>query len=144
MRLVDFLSASIHAANATNKQVEDAAVSYVIVQEAAAGRLARDTRGQGAGDLSSGERIIEVKAYGKSARGQDLWLEARQADEARRNDRFWLYIVDNVRQGDPGLFHLLRIGGEPLRVLLARARERRYYEVPLSVAQYDALRAEWA
>jgi hypothetical protein len=29
--------------------------------------------------------MIEVKAYGRSARGTDLWLEVRQVEEARRN-----------------------------------------------------------
>jgi hypothetical protein len=45
--------------------------------------------------------VIEVKAFGLSARGNDLWLETRQVDEARTNGRFRLYVVDNVRKGDP-------------------------------------------
>ena len=49
--------------------------------------------------------MIEVKAYGRSARGSDLWLETRQAEEARSNpDGFHVYVVDNVRQGNANLF----------------------------------------
>lgn len=125
--------------NTTNRQVEDAAIAYVITREGSEGRQARDTRGKGAAaDLASGERVIEVKAYGGSARGQDLWLETRQVHEARTNPDFWLYILENIRQGDPAQFQLLRVGGEDLRLLLQRAVERRYYTVPFPVGLYDA------
>jgi hypothetical protein len=44
-----------------------------------------DTRFAGApADIESPPRLIEVKAFGKSNRGFDLWLETRQVDEARR------------------------------------------------------------
>lgn len=123
---------------ADNRQVENAAIAFVIEQEALQGREAGDSRGRGAaGDLVSGERVIEVKAYGASARGQDLWLEVRQVEEARHNPEFWLYVVENVRQGNPRLFTLLRIGGENLQTLLGRAVERRYYTVP-SLSRDDA------
>jgi hypothetical protein len=126
----------------TNKQVESAAIAYVIEREAHDGRVARDTRGQGAaGDLVSGDRTIEVKAYGTTARGSDLWLEVRQVEEARVNPDFWLYIVENIGQGDSTAFRLLRIGGEPLHSLLGRAREKHYYEVPFPVSVYDNLMA---
>lgn len=125
----------------TNRQIEDAALTYVIEQEALEGRSAQDTRGKGAaGDLLSHDRVIEVKAYGKSARGADLWLEERQVDEARAYpESFWLYLVENIRQGDPAKFRLLRIGGEQLQALLERARPQRYYTVPIPVAVYDAV-----
>ncbi len=125
----------------TPKQVEDAAITFVIAQELAQGREARDTRYQGAvADVVSGERVIEVKAAGTSARGETLWLEPNQVQAAKDDpDHFWLYLVDNVRQGDPARFRLLRIGGEQLQRLMAKAKERRYYEVPLPVAVYDAV-----
>lgn len=123
-----------------NQAVEKAAIEYVIAKEAAAERLAVDVRGTGAaGDVSSPPRMIEVKAFGKSARGNDLWLEVRQVEEARRNPDFWVYVVENIRQGDPGQFSLKMIGGERLRKLLDRAKEQRYYLVPWPVAEYDAL-----
>lgn len=126
----------------TNRQIESAAITYVIECEAQEGRQAHDTRGRGvAGDLVSGDRVIEVKAYGTTARGTDLWLEVRQVEEARTNPDFWVYVVENVRQGDPALFRLLCIGGDDLQGLISRARERRYYEVPFPVGVYDRLRA---
>jgi hypothetical protein len=125
----------------TPKQVEDAAIRFVIQQEKLAGREAGDTRYQGAvADLASGDRIIEVKATGTSLRGQDLWLETRQVQGAKDDpEHFWLYLVENVRQGDPAHFRLLRIGGARLQQLVAKAKERHYYEVPLPVAVYDAV-----
>jgi hypothetical protein len=105
------------------------------------GREPRDSRhSRAAADIVSPPRIIEVKAFGKaSCRGEDLWLEARQVDEARQNRGFWLYVVENVRQGDPNRFTIKRIGGERVARLLARAREKHYYEVPWPVADYDSV-----
>ena len=121
-----------------NKAVEDAAIAFVIDHERRSGRVARDTRGRGAAaDVESDDRIIEVKAAGGSARGADLWLETRQVDEARRNPNFHLYVVDNVRQGDPGVFGLVDLHGEVLNRLLERAKEQRYYAVPFPVSVYD-------
>lgn len=122
----------------TNKEIEDAAIVWVVEYEADCGRRAVDTRHTGApADLESPPRTIEVKAFGGSARGQDLWLEVRQVEEARRNPDFWLYLVENVRQGDPTRFQLVALGGEQLARLLTRAVERRYYTLPLPVAEYD-------
>ena len=124
----------------TNREIESAAIAFVLAQEAAEGRPGSDTRGRGAaGDVLCGERVIEVKAYGGSARGQDLWLETRQVVEGRANPNFWLYLVENVRQGDPAHYRLLRIGGDRLQALLGRAREKHYFEVPLPVGIYDAI-----
>jgi hypothetical protein len=126
--------------NLTNRQVEDAAIAFVVEWETAHGRPARDTRGRGAaGDVAGQTRTIEVKTYGRSSRGQHLWLEVRQVEEAARNPDFWLYLVENVRQGDPSHYQLLQIGGEALRLLLSRAVERRYSTVPWPVAVYDSL-----
>lgn len=124
----------------TNRQTEDAAVAYVIECEAAHGRVATDTRGRAAAaDLISGDRVIEVKAYGRSARGVDLWMEARQIEEAKGGGHFWLYIVENVRQGDPTLFRHVEIGAEVLSQLISRAVPRYYFTVPFPVATYDRL-----
>lgn len=124
-----------------NRAVEDAAVAFVIDYELRAGRLARDTRGHGAAaDVESVGRVIEVKAAGGSARGADLWLEPRQVEEAGRNPSFHLYVVDNVRQGDPRQFGLVDLYGEQLQVLLQRAKEQRYYTMPFPVAVYDTSR----
>jgi hypothetical protein len=58
----------------TNRQVEDVAIRLVLDREHSAGRAAVDTRGQGALADIEGDWLIEVKAYGGSARGADLWL----------------------------------------------------------------------
>lgn len=122
-----------------NKAVEDAAIAWVLGLEREAGRKPRDTRHQGApADIASPPRLIEVKAYGRYCRGEDLWLETRQVEEARRNPDFYLYVVENVRQGNPDLFTLKTLGGARLQQLLGRAREQHYYTVPWPVADYDS------
>lgn len=124
----------------SNLAIEDAAIAFVLDWEAAHGRPSRDTRGTGvAGDVAGATRTIEVKAYGGLARGQDLWLEPRQVAEGRHNPNFWLYVVENIRQGDPAQFRLLEIGGQTLRAMLDHAVERRYFTVPWPVAIYDEL-----
>lgn len=137
---MDTMSVPLPTPNTTNRAVENAAIAFVLAYEATHGRPSHDTRGTGAAtDVAGDMRTIEVKAYGGSARGQDLWLESRQVDEARTNPNFWLYIVDNVRQGDPTRFGLLTVGGGDLAALITRAVERRYYTVPFPVATYDHL-----
>ena len=122
-----------------NKAVEEAAIAWVMELERAAGRAPRDSRHAGeAADIASPPRVIEVKAYGKTNRGFGLWLETRQVDEARRNPDFYVYVVENVRQGDPTLFTLKVLGGALLARLIERAKERRYYEVPWPVGDYDS------
>jgi hypothetical protein len=126
---------------ATNRLIEDAAIAHVLCLEEAAGRTAVDARGAGALVDIEGDRLIEVKAYGRSARGSDLWLEPRQVEAARAYPlRFHLMIVENVRQGDPAGFQVLDITGDLLVRLLERKREKRYFEVPFPVAVYDELR----
>jgi hypothetical protein len=123
-----------------NKAIEDAAIKFVLDLERHAGRSPVDRRYEAAfaGDIDSAPRIIEVKAVGGSQRGWFLPLEVPQVNEARSNPKFFVYIVDNVRQGDPTKFGLKVLGGERLARLLERAKERRYFEVPVPVAEYDA------
>jgi Protein NO VEIN, C-terminal len=122
-----------------NRAIENAAIAFVIAYEASQGRTAADTRGKGApADVESSDgRIIEVKAYGTSGRGQDLWLEARQVAEAESNPNFWVYVVYNVRQGDPGGFGLRLLGGAQLARLVAKKRLQTTYTIPFPVAEYD-------
>ena len=121
----------------TNRQVEDIAIQLVLEREHAAGRAAVDTRGKGAlGDIE-GDWLIEVKAYGRSARGADLWLETRQVQAALADpDRFHLIVVGNIRSGQP---RIIDIHGEQLARLLDRRREKHYFEVPFPTGVYDAL-----
>jgi hypothetical protein len=95
--------------------------------EQEAGREPRDTRYRDApADIESPPRIIEVKAFGRSWRGEDLWLEVRQVEEARQNSNFCLHIVENVRQGDSAHFTLKALSGERLVRLLERAKEQHH------------------
>lgn len=128
----------------SNRAKEDAAIAWVLELERRAGRTPRDTRHQGEpADVVSDGRIIEVKAFGKRARGEFLWLETRQLEEARRvPGSFFIYVVENVMQGDPQLFSLRVFGGDRLGRLLDRARERHYFEVPLPVGDYDSAPTE--
>lgn len=124
----------------SNREVEDFAVQLVLEREHAAGRSAVDARGRGALVDVEGDLLIEVKAFSGSARGSDLWLETRQVQAALDNpERFHLVIVDHVRTGEP---RVLDISGEPLTALLARRREKHYFEVPVPTAIYDSLVGE--
>jgi hypothetical protein len=123
----------------TNKAIENAAIAWVMDLERAAGREPRDVRyTRAAADIASPPRVIEVKAIGKTARGFDLPLELPQLAAARDDPNFYLYVVDNVRQGDPALFHLRVLGGERLQRMLLRVKEQRYYSMPWPVAEYDS------
>jgi hypothetical protein len=121
-----------------NRAIESAAIQWIIKLEGAAGRAALDTRGGGGvADITSPPRTIEVKAFGGVARGQDLWLETTQVNAALADTDFWVYVVENIAQGDPAEFRLAMIGGQRLAALLRRRRERHYFEVPWPVADYD-------
>jgi hypothetical protein len=123
-----------------NKAIEDAAIAFVLDLERQAGRRPVDRRYEKtyAADIESLPRVIEVKAVGGSQRGWFLPLEVPQVNEARRNPDFYVYIVDNVRQGDRAKLGLKVLGGERLARLLDKAKERRYFEVPVPVAEYDS------
>lgn len=125
-----------------NKRIEDAAIAFVIEQERRVGREARDTRHRSAAaDVESGGRTIEVKAFGGWLRAQGaLLLEARQVQEAERNAEFYVYVVENVAQGDPAKFELRVISGRQLRQLIGGGKEHRYFEIPVRGADDAKLR----
>ncbi len=79
-----------------------------------------------------------MKAFGRSARGQDLWLESRRVAEAELNPDFWVYVVDNVRKGDPVKFGLRLLGGEPLAKLVAVKRVQTTSVLPFPVGEIQA------
>ena len=123
----------------SNKQVEDAALAWVMELERHAGRVPTDTRYRGSpADIESPPRLIEVKAFGRLNRGFDLWLETRQVEEARRNTNFYVYVVENVRQGGPESFKLKVLDNAHLLKLLDRAKLQNYFTVPWPVRDYDA------
>ncbi len=125
----------------TNSEIENAAIACVIAREHAAGRQAVDVRYRGEpADIRSPPRHIEVKAYGTTVRGYELWLEAGQVEEARQNPEFYVYVVENVRQGDHRSFTLKVLGSPHLQQLLQRAKEQHDYTVAWPVAAYDRTR----
>jgi hypothetical protein len=126
----------------TNKQKEDAAIAWVIDYEKKVhARTARDTRRRAPTDIESPPLKIEVKAFGLSARGNDLWLEPPQF-QAASDPNFRLYIVENVAQGDPAQFTLRVIEGELLAEMVARSKQRTYHMLPWSTTIYDNMPVE--
>jgi hypothetical protein len=61
----------------------------------------------------------------------------KQFDKAQQLARYYIYVVENTSQGDPTEFTLKILAGKRLHQLLARARERHYYELPWPAAHYD-------
>ena len=124
----------------TNREVEDLAIQLVLDREHAAGRRATDSRGRGALADIEGDWIIEIKAFGGTARGADLWLETRQVDAALADpDRFHLVVVENIRSGQP---RMIDIHGDKFASLLMRRREKHYFEVPFPRGLYRSLVSE--
>ncbi|PZP14776.1 MAG: hypothetical protein DI611_11345 [Brachybacterium faecium] len=131
----------------SNREVEDRAIAFVIAHERAAGRTATDTRGtRGAqvdvisvDDTAGHEHHIEVKAYGGSGRGADLWLEPVQVEVLESVANPHLYIVTDVRSPDPIAMRILDLTGDELRICLEKERPKLYFEIPLPTAVYDQL-----
>lgn len=121
------------------RAVEDAAVAWVMEFERRAGREPFDRRYERSfpADLESPPRIIEIKASAGSYRGWLLPLEPVQLEHARTDPTFFLYVVENVGQGDPAKYTLRILAGDHLRALTARATERRYFEMSWPTADYD-------
>ena len=124
----------------SNRQIEDVAVLFVLERERSSGRFAVDTRNRNALVDIEGDLLIEVKAFGGTARGFDLWLESRQVQAALDDPtRFHLVVVEHIRSGEP---RIIDIHGERLTALLDRRREKRYFEVPFPTHMYDSLVAD--
>jgi hypothetical protein len=123
-----------------NPAIENRAVEFVIEMERQEGRSARDTRGRGAGDVESEGRVIEVKGFSRyglrSARV--LYFTSPQMREGQRNENYYVYVVENVAQGDPSKFEVRVLHGEDLRRLFTEAKVHRFY-VPVRAADYARL-----
>lgn len=123
-----------------NRVIEAAAIKYVMDLERSAGRVPVDRRYEAAfaADISSPPRTIEIKAVGKDQRGWFVPIETRQYDAALADPNFYLYVVDNIRQGDPSAFRLKVFAGERLHRLLQHAKKREYWEMPIPVGEFDS------
>jgi hypothetical protein len=122
------------------KAVEAAALLWVMELERIAGRSPVDRRYERAfaGDIWSEPRTIEIKAASGDYRGWFLPLEPVQLEAARSDENFYIYIVDNIGQGDPADFGLRVLHGEQLRRLAAKAVTRTYHEMPVPVKEFDS------
>lgn len=120
-------------------QVESPAIDWVMAYETRHGRNPVDRRHERAfpGDLDSPPRVIEVKAAARGYRGSFLWLEPVQHKHALDDPTFYVYVVENVGQGNPAKFTLRVLAGEQLKRLAANAKERRYYELGWPTKDYD-------
>ncbi|WP_328682200.1 DUF3883 domain-containing protein [Streptomyces sp. NBC_01261] len=109
-----------------NRETEQAAITHVLALERAAGREPRDVRTSGLPyDVDSAPRMIEVKAFSRSARSEPLPLEHRQVLAARANpDRFHLYVVDNLAGPDGTEIGVRVLHGEILRGMIERSQPR--------------------
>lgn len=122
-----------------NKAIEEAAIQYVMSLETAAGRHPIDRRYSSdfPADIDSPPRVIEIKAVGKNQRGWFVPLEPRQYEAAIGDPNFYLYVVVNIRQGDPLQFRLKVFAAERLARLLRGAKRREYWELPIPVGEFD-------
>lgn len=123
-----------------NSEVERIAIEHVMNLERAAGRCPVDVHLKGVPyDIESPPRKIEVKAFGKSARGQAVPLEHSQYQAAVSDgENYYLYVVDNIAN------HGQEIGvrvlhGESLQRLLERCRPSTTYWPTLRTGEYDQL-----
>lgn len=82
----------------TNRATERAAIEYVMALERKARRQPEDVRRKAMPfDISSPPRKIEIKSFGRSARGDVIALEGLQYEEARADsENFYIYVVNNV------------------------------------------------
>jgi hypothetical protein len=130
----------------TNRQIEDAAIGWVMELERLAGRHPIDRRYEAtfAGDIWSPPLTIEVKAVGGDARGWGVPLELAQFEAAKSDPNFVLDLVDNLAQGDATLFRHRRFEGPALHALISAARARTYFEVPVPVGVFDTTPAHQA
>ena len=125
----------------SNAEVEALAVDVVVRSAVARGSVVEDTRyvPDAVGDLVVDGTPVEIKASARSVRGEDLWLEPRQA-QALLDGSLALVLVEHVRADGSGTVRWL--DADTLRRLLPRLREHRYFALPVPVAAYDALSAE--
>ncbi len=128
-------------ARLSNAEVEALAVDVVRRSAAAHGCVVEDTRyvAGAVGDLVVDGKPVEIKASARSVRGEDLWLEPRQA-QALLDGSVALALVEHVRADGSGIVRW--VDAETLKHLLPRLREHRYFTLPVPVAAYDALASE--
>ncbi|MCF3133956.1 DUF3883 domain-containing protein [Streptomyces olivochromogenes] len=122
-----------------NKETEQGAISRVLDLERAAGRDPEDVRSSGLPyDVESSPRMIEVKAFSRSARSEALPLEHRQVLAARANpEHYYLYVVDNLAGLDGAEIGVRILHGEALLAMIERSQPQITYWPTFRATEYD-------
>ncbi|MFC8674170.1 DUF3883 domain-containing protein [Streptomyces griseorubiginosus] len=122
-----------------NKETEQAAITHVIALERAAGRDPKDVRTSGLPyDVESLPRLIEVKAFSRTARGEALPLEHRQVEAAKANpEHYYLYIVDNLARAEGAEVGVRILHGEALSAMIKRTQPQITYWPTFRATEYD-------
>jgi hypothetical protein len=125
----------------TNDEVERAAIDYAMELEERAGRKPQDVHVAGFPyDIYSPPRKIEIKAFGRSARGAQLPLEDSQVQAAKADPQnFYIYVVDNVLAEAPAKIAIRVLHGATLREMIDRTAPRITYWPTLRAAEYDQI-----
>ncbi len=136
--MVGLLESEVPLANA---DIERAGIEYVMRLEREAGRHPEDVHLQGFPyDVSSPPRMIEVKAFGGSARGAPIPLEDRQVKAAREDpENFYVYVVDNIASGDQAKIAVRVLHGPVLRAMIDRTMPQITYWPTLRTSDYDQI-----
>ncbi|WP_406840929.1 DUF3883 domain-containing protein [Streptomyces sp. AHU1] len=122
-----------------NKETEQAAITHVMALERAAGRDPKDVRVSGLPyDVESLPRLIEVKAFSRTARSEALPLEHRQVEAARANpEHYYVYVVDNLASAEEAEVGVRILHGEALLAMIERTRPQITYWPTFRTAEYD-------
>ncbi|MEU6066789.1 MULTISPECIES: DUF3883 domain-containing protein [Streptomyces] len=122
-----------------NRETEQAAITRVMALERAAGRDPKDVRTSGLPyDVDSPPRMIEVKAFSRSARSEALPLEQRQVTAAKAApEHYYLYVVDNLAGLDGAAVAVRVLHGEALLAMIERSKPQITYWPTFKAAEYD-------
>lgn len=122
-----------------NKETEQAAITHVMALELAAGRDPKDVRTSGLPyDVESLPRMIEVKAFSRSARSEALPLEHRQVEAAKAYpEHYYVYVIDNLASLDRAEIGVRILHGEVLRGMIDRSQPQITYWPTFRASEYD-------
>ncbi|MEU4171459.1 DUF3883 domain-containing protein [Streptomyces sp. NPDC026665] len=122
-----------------NKETEQAAITHVLALERAAGRDPKDVRTSGLPyDVESLPRMIEVKAFSRSARSEALPLEHRQVEAAKANpEHYYVYVIDNLAGLEGAEVGVRILHGKVLRAMIDRSQPQITYWPTFRASEYD-------
>ncbi|WP_406032224.1 DUF3883 domain-containing protein [Nocardioides sp. NBC_00163] len=99
--------------------IDASGVRHVLDYERSCGRIPEEQDHSNPGfdilsrnDAGDVVRRIEVKSIQESWTTFGVWLSARQLEENRENDDFWLYVVEHAEDDDAFIIHRIK---DPLR-----------------------------